>query len=224
MIAAICGGIAVLAVAVALRPRPAGRSLVHAAPTPHRSRPWPQMPSLHRRSSVIDAADVAAWCEGLARVVRGGSTLAAAVRTVEPPSSCRADLDRVVLALDRGVRLADALAVSSPSPHLNLAITVVRACAMNGGPPAEPLDRAATTLRGRAADAADRRTQSAQARLSAVVMTVLPVAMLALLLLTSAPTRTAAGSSTGLTAILFGGALNIAGWRWMRRIVGRIAS
>jgi len=178
-------------------------------------------PGLRRRGSVIQAADVATWCEGLARAVRGGSTLVGAVRTVDTPPSLRTDVDRIVLALDRGTRASEALAISSSSPHLGLAITVLRACAVNGGPPAEPLDRAASTLRNRAADAADRLTQSAQARLSAVVMTVLPVAMLALLLATSASTRAAAAGGPGIMAITVGGILNLAGWRWMRRIVGR---
>jgi tight adherence protein B len=172
----------------------------------------------------IEPAAVAEWCEGLARVIRSGSTMTAAVRTVEAPPSCRPDITRVVLALDRGARLSDALTVTTSSPHLGLAITVLRACAMNGGPPAQPLDRAASTLRGRAADAADRQTQSAQARLSAVVMTVLPVAMLVLLLVTSPATRAAAFSGPGLIAIVVGGGLNLLGWHWMRRIVGRVAS
>ena len=224
MIAAFCGGVAVLAFAGALRPVPAVRSI--APSTEHRARQhavsfpaWPR-----RRPVAIDAAEVAGWCEGLARVARSGSTMVTALRTVEPPASCRPVVDGIVLALDRGVRLADALTVSSSSPHLNLAITVARACAVNGGPPAEPLDRAAATLRGRAADAAERRTQSAQARLSAVVMTVLPVAMLALLLATSSTTRAAATSGPGFVAIVVGGVLNIAGWRWMRRIVAGVES
>lgn len=164
------------------------------------------------------------WCEGLARVVRSGSRLGTAVRTTEPPAGCSDYVDAVVLALDRGSRLADALAGPTPSPHLDLAVTVLRACALNGGPPAEPLDRAAATLRGRAADAAERQTQSAQARLSAVVMTILPIAMLALLLATSPTTRSAALTPIGSTAIALGAALNLGGWRWMRRIIAGVAS
>jgi tight adherence protein B len=167
----------------------------------------------------VTAAEVAVWCEGLARVVRGGSTLGTALRTTVPPASCSAYVDEIVFTLDRGSRLADALAGPTPSPHLDLAVTVLRACALNGGPPAEPLDRAAATLRGRAADAAERQTQSAQARLSAVVMTILPVAMLTLLLTTSSTTRAAASTPTGSVAIVLGAALNIGGWRWMRRII-----
>ena len=224
MIAALCGGIAVLAVAAAIRPRPVVRSIVPPANASPRSFRLPRWWRLRRRTAAVDPAEVAVWCEGLARVVRSGSTLVTAVRTVDPPASCRSDVERIVLALDRGTRSTDALTIATDSPHLGLAVTVLRACAINGGPPAEPLDRAAATLRGRAADAAERRTQSAQARLSAVVMTVLPVAMLALLLATSPSTRAAAVSGAGLTAIVVGGALNIAGWRWMRHIVGRVAS
>jgi len=155
----------------------------------------------------------------MARVVRSGSSLATAVRTTEPPTGSAEQIDQVILALDRGSRLADALQLTTVSPHLNLALAVLRACALNGGPPAEPLDRAASTLRGRAADAAERQTQSAQARLSAIVMTILPVAMLALLLATSATTRAATVTPAGIAAVTVGGALNLGGWRWMRRII-----
>jgi tight adherence protein B len=167
----------------------------------------------------VAADDVAAWCEGMARVVRGGSSLATALRTTERPSGCATDVNRIVLALDRGSGLTDALNITTSSSHLNLAVTVLRACALNGGPPAEPLDRAAAALRGRAVDAAERQTFSAQARLSAVVMTVLPVAMLALLLATSSTTRTAAASAVGIVALVAGGVLNVVGWWWMRRII-----
>jgi tight adherence protein B len=160
----------------------------------------------------------------MARVVRSGSSLTTAVRCTAPPAGCIEDVDQVVLALDRGSRLADALERSTTSPHVNLALAVLRACALNGGPPAEPLDRAAATLRGRAADAAERQTQSAQARLSALVMTTLPVAMLGLLLATSSSTRAATISPAGVAAVTVGGALNFGGWRWMRRIIGGVAS
>jgi len=201
MIAACCGAVGVLAVLAAIRPRPTPRTMAPTRPSARRVRRAMPAPGLRRRGSVIQAADVATWCEGLARAVRGGSTLVGAVRTVDTPPSLRTDVDRIVLALDRGTRASEALAISSSSPHLGLAITVLRACAVNGGPPAEP--------------------QSAQARLSAVVMTVLPVAMLALLLATSASTRAAAAGGPGIMAITVGGILNLAGWRWMRRIVGR---
>lgn len=225
MTAALCTMVAVVTLGAALRPRPEPRRLVD----PPRRRPmaWHRMTRHHRRRHrppVVTAAEVAVWCEGIARVVRSGSTLATAVRTTDPPESCRAYVNAIVLLIDRGGRLADALAGPTPSPHLDLAVTVLRACAINGGPPAEPLDRAAATLRGRAADAAERQTQSAQARLSAVVMTILPVAMLALLLATSPTTRAAAMTPVGSIAVALGATLNLGGWRWMRRIIDGVAS
>jgi tight adherence protein B len=105
------------------------------------------------------------------------------------------------------------------SPHLELAFVVLRACALHGGPASEPIDRAAATLRARDADDADRRTQSAQARLSAVVMTILPGAMLATMLVTSDATRLIMRSPIGLIIVVIGGGLNVIGWHWMRRMI-----
>ena len=105
----------------------------------------------------MTAAEVAVWCEALARVVRSGSSLGTAVRSTEPPPGCAEDVDQIVLALDRGSPLTEALQITTISPHLNLAVAVLRASALNGGPPAEPLDRAAAALRGRAAASAEQQ-------------------------------------------------------------------
>lgn len=228
MTAAICTMVAVLALGAAVQPRPAQRRVAPVqpafAPGAHQTSARTEFRPGRRRPPAPTAAEVAAWCEGMARVIRSGATISTALRTTEPPASCAAHVDDIVLALRRGTRLADALAGPTLSPHVDLAVTVLRACALNGGPPAEPLDRAAATLRGRAADAAERQTQSAQARLSAVVMTILPVAMLALLLATSPATRAAALTPTGSVVTAIGVALNVAGWRWMRRIISGMAS
>ena len=65
--------------------------------------------------------------------------------------------------------------------------------------------------------------QSAQARLSAVVLTWLPVAVLALLVLTSGGVRHVVSSPVGIVLLGSGSLLNLAGWWWMRRIVERAA-
>jgi len=144
-----------------------------------------------------------------------------AVRATSAPAHAPEAIGAVALALDRGASLTAALdAAAGHDAELDLALTVLRACAAHGGPPGEPLDRAAATLRGRAADRAERRTHSAQARLSAVVMTWLPIAMLLVLLTTSASVRAAVARPTGGAVLVLGGALNLIGWRWMRRIIG----
>jgi Flp pilus assembly protein TadB len=228
------GLVAVLVVLVGarLRVKPAPRDLTRAddAGTPRSSTPrsstprssWQRSPSGERtrwHRAGIDSTHVAAWCDGLARAVGTGSTLVAAIREVEPPAECAAAVNTIRLALQRGAALQDACAIESGSVDLEVALTVLRACAAQGGPAAESLSRAAATLRGRAADAADRRTQSEQARLSAKVMTVLPVCMLALLLLTSGAVRGFAASPAGLVVVAGGAALNTAGWRWMAHLI-----
>lgn len=203
-----------------VRPRPPARTPAQLAvesgePTPARARPSPR-----RRQRPLTAGEVAVWCDDLARATRSGVTLANAVREVTPPPSCAPLVDRVAHALDRGAPLGDALVVPGPvSPHVDLALVVLRACAVNGGPPSEPIDRAAAVLRSRQADADERRTQSAQARLSALVMTILPGAILAVLLLTSGAVRGVLASGAGFVLLTIGAMLNLLGWRWMRSIV-----
>jgi Flp pilus assembly protein TadB len=55
--------------------------------------------------------------------------------------------------------------------------------------------------------------------MSALVMTCLPGAMLALLVVTSGSARAAAVARTGLAVIAAGVVLNVAGWFWMRRLI-----
>jgi tight adherence protein B len=84
-----------------------------------------------------------------------------------------------------------------------------------------PLERAAATLRVRAAVAAEQRAQSAQAQLSARVLTLVPIALLGLLVITDSKVRAALGTPAGLGVAVLGGLLNVAGALWMRRIIGR---
>jgi Flp pilus assembly protein TadB len=62
---------------------------------------------------------------------------------------------------------------------------------------------------------------SAQARLSARVMTALPLAMLMLLVATSDSVRRVTVSPFGALVVTVGVALNLIGWRWMRATIER---
>lgn len=172
---------------------------------------------LQRRTPSCGPADIASWCDALARELRSGASLGAALRTVTPPvGSSLADIPH---RLSRGQRLADALALPNVSPHEQAALTVLAACAEHGGPAAQPLDRLAGVMRRRAADAAERAVHSAQARLSALVMTLLPGGVLVLLLTTSPSVRGIVGTPLGAGVVGAGLGLNGLGWLWMRRIV-----
>lgn len=228
MIAAWLAASAVAVVGFALRPAPPARrndagpsATTVRAPRPLR---WgARSPRREWRVVVTDPLIMAAWCDALARSVRGGSTIRHAITTVEPPPAASAALEPVRHALDRGASLADALTAALGEhrrlAHLDLVLVVLRACAEHGGAAAEPIDRCAAALRQRAALDAERRSQSAQARMSAAVMTLLPVALLAVLLLTSAPVRGAVVTPAGAAALVLGGACNAAGWAWMRRTI-----
>lgn len=225
-------GLLVLLIGSRLRVRPRARSTAQLQPIApnastadaslqHRSPPSPVAVRhrLRRRPATPSPEHVAAWCDGLARAIRGGASLTAALREVDPPPECSPRVESVRLALRRGASLHDACMARSGSSELDVAFTVIRACAAHGGPAAEPLSRTAATLRGRAADAAERRTNSAQARLSAIVMTVLPLGMLALLLLTSGSVRQFVVSPPGLGVAALGALLNAIGWLWMGRLI-----
>ncbi|MGH9132451.1 MAG: type II secretion system F family protein, partial [Ilumatobacteraceae bacterium] len=161
------------------------------------------------------------WCGELARLLRSGASLATALRTAPSAPALTSMMAPIGLALDRGSSVAAAThRVTTSNASVDLALGVVRACAELGGPAARPLDRTAATLRARAADVAERQVHSAQARLSAIVLTLLPVAALAVLAVTSEPSRAALTSPAGVLCLVAGTTLNAVGWWWMRRIIG----
>jgi tight adherence protein B len=132
-------------------------------------------------------------------------------------------VEPVVRHVTRGEPLVAALESSTvdPASPAGLALTVLRSSARFGGPAAVPLERAAATLRVRAAVVAEQQAQSAQAQLSARLLTLVPIALLGLLAVTDGKVRAALGTPPGVGVVVLGGLLNIAGALWMRRIIGR---
>lgn len=166
--------------------------------------------------------DVANWCDDMARALRSGSSLTGAFRdgTVDHPAMATV-VDPVAAQVARGRSLAGALSDDcDPSTASGLALTVVRSCADLGGPAAAPLERVAATLRARDAIRQEQRAHSAQAQMSARVLTLVPVGMLGLLAATDRHVREAAGTPAGMTAVALGAVLNVSGWLWMQRIIG----
>ena len=139
-------------------------------------------------------------------------------RVVAPVVRRVARGDSLLAALDASLRPDDGIDAASDA---GLALTVLRSCACFGGPAATPLQRAAATLRARDAVAAEQLAQSAQARLSARVLTLVPVFLLALLAVTDPKVRATLTTPAGLALVGLGALLNLAGALWMRRIIGR---
>jgi Flp pilus assembly protein TadB len=179
--------------------------------------------------TIISAGAVAAWCDALARSLRAGTTLRSALINIEPADIALAQRSQAVRqALGRGATVSTAVTnlhadqSSRPRPqssHLALATAVLSASGSIGGPTAASLDRLAGALRLRVADGQERSAHSAQARLSAHVLTFVPLGLLALLVATDSDVRAVLSQPTGFAVVAIGLALNLAGWWWMRCIV-----
>ena len=220
MIVILIVAIAVAVAAAAVRPR-AGRHEPDTLPPPTRLgtlvTAWTQRRARRQQPS---ARAVAEWCDDIARRLRSGSSLRDAVTGAPSDAAVGHATTPMLLALDRGQSLADAVdRVGSAGPHLHLALGVLAAANRIGGPSAASINGAAVLLRQRAADLDERSTQAAQARLSTHVMTAVPLVMLAVLVVTDAEVRSVATSPTGITCIVIGLASNAAGWWWMHHIV-----
>ena len=99
-------------------------------------------------------------------------------------------------------------------------LQTLRAAHAAGGSGIDALERAAAVLRERRAWRHERRAQSAQARLSARLLTLLPPVFAAWGVAADGRVRTAYGASPlPAVCVLFGLALNLAGWWWMRQLV-----
>lgn len=165
---------------------------------------------------------VADWCDDIARQVRSGSTMRdALVCAAADDVATQRAVAAVQLSIERGSSIDDAVERNPDhGPHLQLALSVISTASRVGGPAAAAIDRTAMALRRRASEIDDRAMQAAQARLSTHVMTAVPLLMLAVLASTDDDVRKAAMSPVGGACIGAGLALNLAGWCWMRRIVG----
>lgn len=190
-------------------------------PFARRLRPAARCPSARtarRRRSRPSQPDYASLLDAIARQVRSGSSMTnAMIDEVDRGSP----LGPVVRRLTDGGSLAQALAPVVPRhPDLALAVQVLLATAHLGGPIAATLDEAAAVLRERAAARAERRAHGSQARLSARVLTIVPLGFAAWSAVASQRTRDVyASTAAGGICAVSGLVLNIAGWRWMKRIV-----
>lgn len=190
----------------------------------------PRMRSLRRprhRTRVTPAA-VGAWCDDLARGLRHGSTLRGVLTATVPADAAVANRTaRLRHRLDRGAVVVDACDGWSDDLSdvreagidlLATFATMLAASAALGGNVAEPIDRFAATMRQRTSDDLERASNSAQALMSARVLTLVPLAVLTVLLVTDHDVRTVITTPAGAVVLGLGLAMNAAGGVWMHRI------
>lgn len=170
----------------------------------------------------IDASHVAALLDRTARHCASGQSLGLAFAESLAGSPIRPLFEPAVRAIETGASIDDAFSMQvSDHPHLVLATHALRLCARQGGNVTESLDRAAATLRDRSTAAHERHAQSAQARMSARVLTILPVAFGGWTIATTPSVRHFVATPAGLGCLGAGLVLNACGWYAMSRVVGR---
>lgn len=200
----------------ATAPPPGGPAAhLHAAAT-RLSRRWRR---LYRRTN-NDAGDLANMLDDIARRCASGQSLTSAFSTTSATQTHVEAVAPVRVALASGSSIDDALSMATPADaDGQFAIHVLRLCARQGGNIAESLDRAAGTLRERATVRSERSAQAAQARLSAKVLTVVPIAFAGWTLLTTPSVQEFATTPFGLVCCSAGIGLNVTGWTLMNRAI-----
>jgi len=171
-------------------------------------------------SSPPTTQQLAVALDDLARRCASGESLAAAFLASPRVTELAPTFDPTMHALQRGATLAEALQHQPSGPaSLALVVHVLQLCARVGGNVSESLDRAAATLRERDAAEQERLAQSAQARLSARVLTWVPLGFAAFTLLTNAQGRAFMFTPFGLVCAGLGVSLNLIGARVMSRVI-----
>jgi tight adherence protein B len=177
----------------------------------------------------IEPEVVAAWCDGLTRSLRAGNTLRQSLLHQVPAHALLRTATRPLRqSLEHGRPVSSAIdelidrsgsSGNGIGPHLRLVGSVLAGTADVGGSAAAPLDRVAGALRLRVVDGQERAAHSAQARLSAHVLTLVPLGVLVLLVATDAHVRGVVVQPVGAVVLVAGLTLNLGGWWWMRSIV-----
>lgn len=191
-------------------------------PTPGRRRVWASLrwPGRAARSEALaDVVDTLA--SALATGAPVTDALEAAARTA--PEDIAAPLEAAARSVRGGTPVVDALerwAESDASPDgADLVAAAFAIASATGGDPAAALAGVGATLRERRAVAREVHALASQARASATVIALAPAGFA---LLTAGLGGTAArfllGSPAGIACLLAGAGLDVAGWRWMRRI------
>ncbi len=162
--------------------------------------------------------------EAVARSLRSGASLRLAVAEAaeRTPGPLGRELAAAAYRAARGtpmVEALEALAERHPLPGVRLAVAALCLGAETGGAQARAVDGVAATMRDRLGVAAEVRALSSQARVSAVVIGLAPLAFGAFAAATDPRTaQFMLHTPAGLGLLLAGAALDAAGWLWMQRL------
>ena len=163
----------------------------------------------HPRVEARGGREWAAFLDAVASAVRAGHSLTTALWQAEQRTGISPPPPEPGTA--KGDRRAD--------PDRSVVMQALQVAAELGGPVASGLQHAANLLRERDAARAEARAHAAQARMSAAVLTLVPMAFCVAGALTSESYRQAIGDGNGASLAALGVVLNTVGWHWMRRTI-----
>ncbi len=178
-----------------------------------------------RRRSVRLASQLADGVRAVAGGLRSGASLSGSLASAaaESPQPVSGALSRIVARETAGAGLDDGLArwaAEARDDDVGLVVAALRIHRRAGGDLPSVLDRLAGTLDQRTACRREVRSLTAQARLSGLVVGLLPVGFFAFLSLTSPGDMAAAyASPIGAFAIVAGLLLEGGAFLWIRRLL-----
>jgi tight adherence protein B len=181
-------------------------------------------PGSARRRTVAREAQVPPFLEAVARQLRAGRTLVAALRDAAAgtPDPLGAEVRALVRRIDAGAgvrRATDHARARTASPALRRALTAVVLAHEAGGAHAAAFDAVAGSVRAGAAAARELRALATPVRVSALVIGAAPPVVLALVALAAPGTLLRAWSSpTGAAALVAGVVLDALGVWWIRAL------
>ena len=169
------------------------------------------------------------FLDAIARDVRSGFSLASSfVQCSDQQSDDNHWSQPVAQQCLRGVVLADALvecALPTWTPEIRFASRTLAVASAGGAGVAPALEHSASVLREQQGLKLDRDVQAAQAQLSTKVLTWLPIAVFAWIAITDPIARSFLLSTpAGMCCVASGITLNVAGRKWMSRVVGDISA
>jgi len=161
----------------------------------------------------------------LAAAVRSGASLTQAIRyaSTEAVSPVRDDLELVVEQVDTGIALDQALrswSSARPGPNVELVVGALELHRRSGGDLPAVLDQVVATIRDRVSITREVRSLTAQARMSAWILGLLPVGFFGFLWLTSRKDIEGAMSTPiGIACVVIGLLLELGAFAWIRKLL-----
>jgi tight adherence protein B len=185
---------------------------------------------LRTRADAAYDETLASALDAAGRGVRSGGSLPQAV--AEASRAVRGavgrDLAAVATAIERGRPFAEALAAwraARDRPSVRLAVGALVLATQTGGAPARVIEDVASAIRVRQQVAREAHALAAQARLSAIVVGVAPLAFMVVTCVTDARNaHMLFGTPVGLACVFTGLVLDGVGAFWMHRMSATVAA